>query len=155
MRTIVALVTAALLTLTACTVPADEPTAVQPAESSAAGENPSTPKTFPIKLTAKKATAKKSILSDGGALSCAKVTVKNQADKQVDVNPLYFSLVDTDGEKHDAGDALADYEDQIDTTEIGPGEKVTGMVCAKGKFTPKQVVMTNPLFDEAARAEVG
>ena len=155
MRAIVALVSAALLTLTACTVPAADPTAVQPAESSAADEKSAAPKTFPIKLAATKATAKKSVLSDGGALSCAKVTVKNQTDKQADVNPLYFSLVDTSGEKHDAGDALADYEDQIDATEIGPGEKVTGMVCAKGKFTPKQVVMTNPLFDEAARAEVG
>lgn len=154
MRAIAAAVLTALA-LTACTAPADEPTAVQPAESGAAEEKQATPKTFPIKLTATKATAKKSVLSDGGALSCAKVTVKNQTDKQVDVNPLYFSLVDTSGEKHDAGDALADYEDQIDATEIGPGEKVTGMVCAKGKFTPKQVAMTNPLFDEAARAEVG
>jgi hypothetical protein len=153
MRAIAAAVLTAL-TLTACTVPADEPTAVQPAESGQPSEA-ATPKTFPIKLTATKATAKKSVLSDGGALSCAKVTVKNQTGKQVDVNPLYFSLVDTDGEKHDAGDALADYEDQIDATEIGPGEKVTGMVCAKGKFTPKVAVMTNPLFDEAARAEVG
>lgn len=145
---------AAALVLAACAGPAD-PTAVQPAETGAAEEKQATPKTFPIKLTAARATAKKSVLSDGGALSCAKVTVKNQTDKQVDVNPLYFSLVDTSGEKHDAGDALADYEDQIDATEIGPGEKVTGMVCAKGKFTPKQVAMTNPLFDEAARAEVG
>jgi hypothetical protein len=72
----------------------------------------------------------------------------------LEVNPLYFSITDTRGFKHDGSSALADYEGQIATTELAPKEKAAGMVCAKGRFTPKVVAMTNPLFSETARAAV-
>lgn len=135
-----------------------DPVAVQSADPGKSAEKgggaAKSKKTFPIKLTAKRARAKKSILSDGGALSCVKVTVTNQTKKQLEVNPLYFSITDSDSTKHDTSTALGDYEGQIATTELAPGEKATGLVCAKGKFQPKIVAMTNPLFDEAARAQV-
>ena len=111
-------------------------------------------KTFPIKLTAKRARANKSVLSGGDALSCVKVTVTNQTKKQLEVNPLYFSITDTGNTKHDSSSALGEYEGQIATTELAPKEKATGLVCAKGKFRPEIIAMTNPLFDEAARARV-
>ncbi|MDI3341964.1 MAG: DUF4352 domain-containing protein [Sphaerobacter sp.] len=150
----------ALLGVTGCEAPADEPTAVQPAESggkdSKDGKS-SEPKTtdVPIKLVARRAKADASVLSSGGALSCVRVTVTNQSKKNVEVNPLYFSITDTSGTKHDVGEALAEYEGQIPTTTLAPGENAKGLVCGKGRFTPKQVAMTNPLFSEAARAEVG
>lgn len=144
-----------VLALSACDPVAEEPTAVQPAEQKgAAGDKSSAAKVVPIKLTAKRATAERSVLSDGGALSCVRVTVANQSRKNVEVNPLYFSLTDSGGTKHDASQALADYEGQIDTTTLAPKEKATGLVCGKGKWAPKVVAMTNPLFSEAARAEV-
>lgn len=135
----------------------EDPVAVQSAgPGKSAGKSGAEGKAekFPIKLTAKRATAKRSVLSDGGALSCVKVTVTNQTKKQLEVNPLYFSITDTKKTKHDTTTALGDYEGQIATTELAPGEKATGLVCAKGRFRPKIVAMTNPLFDEAARAEV-
>lgn len=150
----VALPLLALLGVTGCEVPADEPVAVQSAEPGKKGGESKAPKPTPIKLQARRAKASASVLSDGSALSCVKITVTNQTSKQLEVNPLYFSIIDATGEKHDSSDALGDYEGQIATTELAPKEKVTGMVCGKGKFTPKQVAMTNPLFDEAARAEV-
>ncbi|NEA22212.1 DUF4352 domain-containing protein [Actinomadura bangladeshensis] len=135
-----------------------DPVAVQSADPGKSAEKgggaAKSKKTFPIKLTAERARAKKSILSDGGALSCVKVTVTNQTKKQLEVNPLYFSITDSESTKHDTSTALGDYEGQIATTELAPGEKATGLVCAKGKFQPKIVAMTNPLFDEAARAQV-
>lgn len=133
------------------------PVAVQPADTGkAAGKSSSAAKgkAFPIKLAAKRARAKKSVLTDGGALSCVKVTVTNQTKKQLEVNPLYFSITDTGDTKHDSSTALGDYEGQIATTQLAPGEKATGLVCAKGRFRPKVIAMTNPLFDEAARAQV-
>lgn len=111
-------------------------------------------KTPPIKLVAKRAKAAKSILSDGSALSCVRVTVTNHSKKNLEVNPLYFSITDTTGTKHEVSDALADYEGQIDTTTLAPGENAKGMVCGKGKFTPKILAMTNELLSEATRAEV-
>ncbi|MEV4003147.1 DUF4352 domain-containing protein [Actinomadura sp. NPDC049753] len=135
----------------------EDPVAVQsadPGKSAGKSGAASKGKAFPIKLTAKRARASKSVLSDGGALSCVKVTVTNQTKKQLEVNPLYFSITDTKNTKHDSSSALGEYEGQIDTTELAPGEKATGLICAKGNFRPKIVAMTNPLFSEAARAQV-
>lgn len=160
MRTIttVAALTAATVTglaATACDPAAEKPTAVQssePAKGTAAKKKAAKP--VPIKLVAKRAHAAKSVLSSGGSLSCVKVTVTNQTKKNVEVNPLYFSLTDTGGTKHDTSQALGEYEGQIDTTTLAPHEKATGLVCGKGRFTPRVVAMTNPLFSEAARAQV-
>lgn len=143
--------------LTAGCNAAQDPVAVQssgPGTSTGKSGGAAAKKTFPIKLTAKRARAAKSILSDGGALSCVKVTVTNQTKKQLEVNPLYFSITDTHNTKHDTTSALGDYEGQIDSTTLAPREKATGLVCAKGNFRPKVVAMTNPLFSEAARAQV-
>jgi flagellar hook assembly protein FlgD len=89
-----------------------------------------------------------------GALSCVKVTVTNQRKGNLAVNPLYFSITDSSGEKHESSDALGEYEGQIDTTTLAPGEKAKGLVCGKGKFTPAVVAMTDELLQEQARAEV-
>ncbi|NKZ05003.1 DUF4352 domain-containing protein [Actinomadura latina] len=151
----IGLVAVAVLTA-GCNLEQD-PVAVQssgPGKSAGKSSGGAKSKTFPIKLTAKRAHASKSVLSDGGALSCVKVTVTNQTKKQLEINPLYFSITDTKNTKHDSTSALGEYEGQIDTTELAPGEKATGLVCAKGNFRPKVVAMTNPLFDEAARAQV-
>ena len=144
----------AALALTGCQV-ATDPTPVQPASPGEGGHSAAAKKkTVPVKLAAKRAKAAHSVLSDGSALSCVKVTVTNESKKNLEVNPLYFSLTDTSGTKHDTTEALGDYEGQIDTTTLAPGENAKGMVCAKGKFTPKVLTMTNELFSEAARAEV-
>lgn len=142
-----------VLALAGCKAEAD-PTPVQSASPGNGGKAAAVKKAVPIKLTAKHAKAARSVLSDGGALSCVRVTVTNQTKKNLHVNPLYFSVTDTGGTKHDASSALGDYEGQIDTATLAPGETAKGLVCAKGKFTPKVVAMTNELFSEAARAEV-
>lgn len=156
MKRIAVIVAAFLaLALTGCEVPEEDPTPVQPAEKHAAAKGAESKKAKPpIGLSAKRTTAKRSILSDGGALSCVKVTVRNQSKKVVNVNPLYFAITDTGGTKHDASSALGEYENQIETMEIAPGEKATGTVCAAGKFQPKTVSMTNELLSTAARAAV-
>jgi hypothetical protein len=148
----VGVVAAAAVALAGCGAETD-PAPVQPA--SPGGKTSAAKKrTTPIRLVARRATAARSVLSDGSALSCVRVTVTNRTKKQLQVNPLYFSITDTHGTKHDSSSALGDYEGQIDTTTLAPGENAKGVVCAKGKFVPKIVAMTNPLFAEAARAEV-
>ncbi|MUN41421.1 DUF4352 domain-containing protein [Actinomadura litoris] len=140
---------------TACDPAAQDPVAVQSTESGKGATGKGKPKSaVPIKLVAKRATATKSVLSSGGALTCVKVTVTNQGKKQLEVNPLYFSITDTGGTKHSTDQVMGEYENAIDTTQLAPGEKATGMVCGKGRFTPKTVAMTNALFSEAARAQV-
>jgi hypothetical protein len=153
MRAIAAALLALVLTA-ACTVPADEPTAVQPAESGQPSEA-ATPKALPVKLTAVKAKAKASVIGGTNPLSCAKVTVTNGTGEVLLVNPYYFALTDTTGIKHTTDDVIGEYEDQIPDTKLSPGEKAEGMVCAKGRWTPKQVAMTNEILDIIARAAVG
>ncbi|MEV5829156.1 DUF4352 domain-containing protein [Spirillospora sp. NPDC052242] len=161
MRKIVLCVGLAAVLTAGCEL-ATEPVPVQPAEEDqkAAGggggesADGGTAEPVPIKLQAKRAKARKSMLSTGDPLSCVKVTVTNQTEENLEVNPLYFSLTDTENSKHDTTTALGEYEDQIAATTLAPGENTTGIVCARGEFRPKIVAMTNPLLSEAARAKV-
>ena len=147
----IALAVGALLFGTACEVPAEEPTPVQGA---AEGGESGKAKPAPIGLAAKRTAAQPSVLSSGGDLTCVKVVVTNNSKKVVNVNPLYFAITGTDGTKHDASTALGEYEGQIDTMDLAPGENAKGKVCVKGKFKPAQVSMTNELLSTAARAKV-
>jgi hypothetical protein len=56
------------------------------------------------------------------------ITVTNRTTQQLQVNPLYLSIIDSHGTKHGASSALGDYEGQIDTTTLAPGEKPGGRV---------------------------
>lgn len=153
-KTIVLLAVVGGVALAGCSAAADKPSSAQSSEAGRTAGKGTAAKSAPIKLVAKKAKATKSMLSTGHPLSCVKVMVVNQTKKKLEVNPMYFSLTDTAGAKHDASDALGQYEHEIDTTTLAPQEKVTGMVCGEGRFTPEIVAMTNPLFSEAARAKV-
>ncbi|NDU74144.1 DUF4352 domain-containing protein [Actinomadura sp. DSM 109109] len=143
---------ASLTAATACQ-PAEDAPPVQGTEGGTTGT--ATGKADPpIGLAAKRTTAEPSALSEGGALTCVKATVTNNSSKKVEVNPLYFAITATDDVKHDVGDALGQYEGEIATTDIAPGEKAKGVVCAKGDFTPETLSMTNPLLSTTARAAV-
>lgn len=153
---IIALALGTLLFGAACEVPAEEAPPVQGADQSGDKESKGSKKAekAPIGLAAKPAKARPSVLSSGGDLTCVKVTVTNRTNKQVEINPLYFAITGADGTKHDAATALGEYEGEIATMQIAPGEKAKGTVCVKGSFKAKEVSMTNPLFSTAARARV-
>lgn len=149
-----ALALAVALPLAGCAIPAADAPPVQPAEGGTGVDG--TPKgETAIGLSAKRTTAKKSVLSDAGALTCVTVTVTNRArDGQVKVNVLYFAITGTDGVKRNASTAHGDYEGAIDMMTLAPGEKARGKVCVAGRFTPATVSMTNPALETAARAQV-
>ncbi|MGA5869979.1 DUF4352 domain-containing protein [Streptomyces cinereoruber] len=107
----------------------------------------------PVKVTAKRTEFKPSILHDGSsAFTSVTVTVTNSGDKEIDINPLYFTITDTSGGKHTA--ELGVDEDQIDTVKLAPGENVTGTITGKGKFTPKYVTYVDGLFGDGVRGDV-
>lgn len=154
-KTAAALALAAVLPLAGCAIPAAPPP-VQPAEGASGDGDTTRPKAkSPIGLSARRTTAKKSLLSDGGPLTCVAVTVTNRTrDRQIKVNVLYFAITGTDDVKRDASSAHGDYEGAIDLMTLAPGEKARGKVCVAGRFTPKTVSMTNPALETAARARV-
>ena len=150
-RTIIVVALAAV-GLTACTYEGDEPTPVQPAESGAASGGKPKKVDVPVKLTAKRIAYKKAEFATGGPYTCARVTVVNQSEGNVEVNQLYFAITGEDGEKRQA--AVGAAKDEFDTLTLAPGEKATGTVCSETDSAPRVVTFTDPLFSEAARAEV-
>ncbi|MFC8310499.1 DUF4352 domain-containing protein [Streptomyces olivaceus] len=106
----------------------------------------------PVKVTAKKTAFKGSILADGTAYTSVLVTVTNNGDEAVDVNPLYFTITDTSGTKHAV--ALAADENQIDTVTLAAGENISGTVTGKGNFTAKYVTFTDGLLGDPIRIDV-
>ncbi|MEV5882760.1 DUF4352 domain-containing protein [Streptomyces sp. NPDC052020] len=106
----------------------------------------------PVKVTAKKTAFAKTILADGDDYTSVLVTITNNGDEQVDVNPLYFSITDTKGTKHTI--ELAADENQIDTVNLAPGENISGTVTGKGTFTAQYVTFTDGLLGDPIRADV-
>ncbi|WP_427763314.1 DUF4352 domain-containing protein [Streptomyces sp. DSM 41931] len=106
----------------------------------------------PVKLTAERAEFSKSILADGSDYTSVRVTVVNDGDDDVSVNPLYFTITDTDGTKHTV--ELGADEQQIDTVDLAPGENISGTVTGKGTFTPKYVTYTDGLLGDPVRVNV-
>ncbi|MFG3196126.1 hypothetical protein ACGFYT_08320 [Streptomyces sp. NPDC048208] len=106
----------------------------------------------PMRITAKQVPFKKSILADGSAYTSVSITIAATGKDQVDVNPLYCSITDSTGSKHTH--ELAMDEDQLDAVKLAAGEKVTGTITGKGKFTPKYVACTDGLIGDPVRADV-
>jgi len=152
-RTIIVVALAAV-GLTACTYEGDEPTPVQPAESGASKGDKSATAKAPVKLTATrvKHKAPEGLSVAGGPYSCVRVTVTSQSAKNVEINPWYFSVTGEDGVKRQGEVGVAD--DEFDALTIAPGERAVGVVCTETDSAPKIVTFTDPLFSEAARAEV-
>ncbi|WP_230535629.1 DUF4352 domain-containing protein [Streptomyces albidoflavus] len=121
------------------TKPADKP-----------GQKPAEP--APVQITVRKTAFKPSVLHGGGDFTSVEVTITNNSDEEIDVNPLYFSITDTDGSKHNA--ELGMDENQMDLMDLAPGEKTTGVITGKGAFTPKYVTYTDGLFGDGVRGDV-
>lgn len=154
MRIIAVLGVAAALALTACTPADEEPTAVQTSQSGkAASSSKAAPKPVPVKLTAKRIPFSKAEFGTGGPYACVKAVITNQTKKTLDVNPFFFSITGTDGEKRQA--AVGAAEGEFDTLTLAPGEKASGVVCAETKVPAKTLTFSEAGVDEAARAEVG
>jgi hypothetical protein len=134
----------------------DTPAAAAPKDDKEAAddekkEDPK-PAPAPVKVTAKKTGFSKSILAQDRNYTSVLVTVTNNSDDKVDVNPLYFTVTDTGGTKHTA--ELGVDEKQIDTVDLAPGENITGTITGKGTFTPKYVTYTDGLLGDSLRADV-
>jgi hypothetical protein len=131
--------------VTAASTPAGGGKAEQPAKE----DKPAAAEDAPLKVTAKNTHFTKSILADGSSYTSVLITVKNNGAEPVGVNPLYFSITDTNGTKHAA--ELAVDEQQIDTVELAPGENITGTITGRGKFTAKYVTFTDGLLGDPVR----
>ncbi|CAL2059281.1 conserved protein of unknown function [Streptomyces murinus] len=122
------------------------------ASSSQSGGSKPAGKPAAVEIIAKKASFTKSVLADGDAYTSVSVIIRNNSGKKVSVNPLYFTVTDTNGTKHT--DELGVDDKQIDTVDLSPGENISGTVTGKGAFTPKYVTFTEDLFGDPVRVDV-
>jgi hypothetical protein len=118
--------------------------------SETAAASPASPKTA-VNLTAKKTEFKPSVLHNGGDFTSVEVTVTNNSDENVSVNPLSFTITAVDGEKHNT--ELVEDDRQIETLTLASGEHVTGVITAAGKFQPARVTF-NVNYGEAVVADL-
>lgn len=73
------------------------------------------------------------------------VSVENNSDSDIDINPLYFSIVADDGTKKDTSGGLGMDENQIDTLTLSPGQRAEGTITVEGALTPASVELDGPL----------
>lgn len=106
----------------------------------------------PVAVTAGKTQFEKGILADGTDYTSVLITITNNGDKAIDVNPLYVTITDTAGAKYTA--ELGVDKRQIATVQLAPGENVSGTVTGKGEFTPKYVTYTDGIIGDSIRADV-
>ncbi|WP_329424011.1 DUF4352 domain-containing protein [Streptomyces sp. NBC_01268] len=124
-----------------------------PTKSSAAPPAEEPAEKAPVTVTARKTSFAPSVLHDGGAYTSVTVTITNvSAEKPISTNPLYFTITDSTGAKHQA--ELGEDENQMDLMKLARGEKATGVITGKGKFTPAYVTYTDGLFGEGVRGDV-
>lgn len=105
-----------------------------------------------MKVTATKTAFAPSILAEGSNYTSVKVTIKNDSDDTISVNPLYFAITDSKGTKH--SHELAADENQLEAVDLAPGENISGVVTGKGKFTAKYVTYTDGFLGDSLRADV-
>ncbi|MEW2217339.1 DUF4352 domain-containing protein [Streptomyces globisporus] len=106
----------------------------------------------PVTVTAKAVTFKKSVLAQGDDYTSVQVTITNNSRNDIEVNPLYVTITDTDGSKHTV--ELGVDEDQLDAMTLAPGENTTGTVTAKGTFDAKYVTYTDGLIGDSVRGDI-
>ncbi|WP_278266249.1 hypothetical protein [Nocardia sp. AG03] len=112
--------------------------ATAPEQSAAPGAPVSQEKQQDMRITASAAAFVPGVFDKGVPATAVLVLVENtSADKVVKVNPLYFSITDSEGGKHSVELGLAD--DQIGAEDLQPGEKIEGTIAAEGSFTAAKV----------------
>lgn len=109
-------------------------------------------KESPIKLSGEVVPFEAGPLASGDKYVAVKVTVVNDTDQSLSVNPLYFTMTDTNGTKHPV--ELGAMSDSLHHIDLAPGENTSGVITSKGDFQPEYVTFTKSGFGEAIRGNV-
>ncbi|MGE7390451.1 DUF4352 domain-containing protein [Streptomyces sp. NPDC004126] len=125
---------------------------MQPAPGTSEAPAGTADKNADVVLTASPTAFRPSVLAQGSDYTSVRVTIVNNAAKQVDVNVFYFEVTAEDGTRKQI--ELAASEDQIDTVKLAKGEKATGTITVKGKITAKTVTFRNGFVGKTYTAPV-
>ncbi|MDT0301441.1 DUF4352 domain-containing protein [Streptomonospora wellingtoniae] len=102
----------------------------------------------PVAIVAEPAEYEAGALSQGGDFVAVYVTVTNNSDEPLAVNPLYFSMEGSDGQSQDA-DLMesAGQEDNFEALDLANGESESGVIVFPGTSDPVSVTHTGVMGD--------
>ncbi|MDE3723626.1 DUF4352 domain-containing protein [Nocardiopsis sp. N85] len=88
-----------------------------------------------------------------GDYTSVEVSVTNVGDDSLDVNPLYFSVIDVSGIPHDTAEAIGMDGRELDAVTLVPGQSTSGVVTVEGRVDADRVVF-EPFYSEAVEVPV-
>lgn len=133
--------------------PAEEVAEEAAAEGEEAEETEEAEEPQDVVLTAEAVEYEPGVLDTGGDHTSVYVTVENNGDEDIDVNPLYFEIVADDGTKKNV--SLMAGQGQIDAVTLSPGQRAEGTITAEGAFTAASVEFNDSFgLGETYTAEV-
>ncbi|MFD0776444.1 DUF4352 domain-containing protein [Streptomonospora algeriensis] len=110
----------------------------------------------PVEISAEPAEYRPSALSDGEDYVAVHVTVTNNGDELLAVNPLNFTMEDADGQPRTAHLVeTTGQDDNFEALELATGESESGLVVFPGTADPVSVTHTDLLGESTYTADVG
>ncbi|WP_236567763.1 MULTISPECIES: DUF4352 domain-containing protein [unclassified Nocardiopsis] len=92
-------------------------------------------------------------LYEEGDFTSVAVSVTNTGREDVDVNPLYFRVVDTEGVEHSTSEAIGMDANEIGARSLAPGQSLSGVVTVEGEVRARTVVF-EPAYSGPVEARV-
>ncbi|MEU5218509.1 DUF4352 domain-containing protein [Streptomyces sp. NPDC020807] len=129
-----------------------KPQAAAPASKPAEKPRPKATEQPPVTVTAARAPFKKTVLHKSDDYTSIKVTVTNNTDERISVNPLYFEVKDADGVKHNT--EIFGGETDLHAVDLYQGEKASGTITVKGTITAVKVYYRKDGFGTSYSAPV-
>ncbi|WP_306366954.1 DUF4352 domain-containing protein [Nocardiopsis sp. CC223A] len=92
-------------------------------------------------------------LYSSGDFTSVDVSVRNNGREQLDVNPLYFSVVDASGTLHSTSEGIGMDVRELDARTLVPGQSTSGVITVQGLVEADHVVF-EPFYGEPVRTPV-
>lgn len=144
--------TVLVVAVAATTDPEEAGSAGQPTPSASPSSEPEPTAEPAVVLTAELVDFEPGLLYEGGDYTSVRVTIRNNGDEQISVNPVEFWAVDTDGVK--SGVDLTASLELLKPVDLLPGETASGVVTFEGALDLAYVTFEPLLGGEGARADL-
>lgn len=92
-------------------------------------------------------------LYTSGEYTSVDVSVRNEGEGSLDVNPLYFSVVDVSGTLHSTAEAIGMDARELDAGTLVPGQSMSGVITVQGLVEADRVVF-EPFYGEPVESPV-
>ncbi|MFD6098521.1 DUF4352 domain-containing protein [Nocardiopsis flavescens] len=92
-------------------------------------------------------------LYTSGDFTSVDVSVSNGGQESLDVNPLYFSVIDASGTLHSTAEAVGMDARELDASTLVPGQSTSGVITVQGLVEADRVVF-EPYYGEPVESPV-